>query len=32
MALSTIEAKYIVMTEAMNEALWLKGLAKELKV
>lgn len=32
MTLPTIKAKYIVMMEAMKEALWLKGLAKGLKV
>lgn len=31
MALSTTEVEYIVITEAVNEALWLKVLAKELK-
>ena len=30
--LSPIEAKYIVTTEAVKEAIWLKGLLKELKL
>lgn len=31
-ALSTTETEYIAMIKAMKKALWLKGLAKELKV
>ena len=31
-ALSTTEAEYIVVTEAMKEPLWLQGLVKELGV
>ena len=30
--LSTAAAKYVVMKKVVKEALWLKGLAKELKV
>lgn len=30
MALSFIEARYIIATEAIKEALWLKGIAKDL--
>ena len=29
-ALSTIEAKYMAMIEAMMEAIWLKGITEEL--
>nr|GEX44355.1 retrovirus-related Pol polyprotein from transposon TNT 1-94 [Tanacetum cinerariifolium] len=31
-ALSTIEAKYMALTEAVNEAIWLRGLLEELGV
>jgi len=31
-SLSTSEAMYIAMTEVIKEVLWLKGLAKELRV
>ena len=31
-ALPTIKSKYMVMTEAAKEALWLKGLVKELGI
>src|ERR1051325_6837590 len=31
-ALSTTEAKYIALIEAMKEALWFEGFAKELKI
>ena len=31
-ALSTTKAEYINLTEAINEALWLKGLVQELDV
>ena len=31
-ALSTTEAKYIALTKAIKEAIWLLGLIKELKV
>lgn len=31
-ALVTIEAKYIALTEDVKEALWLEGFAKELKL
>jgi len=30
-ALSTIEVEYIALTEAIKEALWLRGIARELK-
>ena len=30
--LSTTKAQYIAMIEALNEALWLKGIGKELRV
>ena len=32
MALSTIEAEYIDMTKAIKEAIWLKGIIKELGI
>nr|GEV25417.1 hypothetical protein [Tanacetum cinerariifolium] len=31
-ALSTIEAEYMALTEAMNEVIWLRGLLEELGV
>ena len=31
-ALSTTEADYIAMTEAIKEAIWLKGIIKELGI
>lgn len=31
-ALSTVEAEFIALTEAIKESLWLKGMAKELGV
>lgn len=30
MALSSIEAKYIAIIEAFNEAMWLQGILKEI--
>ncbi|GJW02661.1 retrotransposon protein, putative, ty1-copia subclass [Tanacetum coccineum] len=32
MTLSTIEAEYMALTEVVNEAIWLRGLLKELGV
>jgi len=31
-ALSTTEAKYMAMTEAMKEAIWLQGLLDDLEI
>lgn len=31
-ALSTIEVEYIAMTEAVREAMWLKGIIKEFRI
>jgi len=32
LSMSTIKTEYIIMTKVVKEPLWLKGLAKELKV
>ena len=32
MALSTTEAEYIALTEAVKEPMWLERIAKELKI